>query len=110
MSRTAAPRASLPAAADPGPPPKLQRSDIPQFRDKDARIKTLDKQGLQACIMLPSFGIAFEADCIDDPEAMLANMRAFNRFVEDDWGYHYQERTITPVIVQVARIYRSAHH
>jgi predicted TIM-barrel fold metal-dependent hydrolase len=23
---------------------------------------------------------------------MLANMWAFNRYVEDDWGYHYQER------------------
>ena len=77
---------------DPGPPPKLQSSAIPQFRDKDARIKTLDKQGLQATIMLPSFGIAFETDTLEDPEAMLANMRAFNRFVEDDWGYHYQER------------------
>jgi predicted TIM-barrel fold metal-dependent hydrolase len=77
---------------DPGPPPKPQSSEIPQFRDKDARVKTLDKQGLQATIMLPSFGIAFETDTLDDPEAMLANMRAFNRFVEDDWGYHYQER------------------
>lgn len=78
--------------AGPLSPPKLQSSNIPQFRDKDARIKTLDKQGLQAAIMLPSFGIAFETDCLDDPEAMLANMRAFNRYVEDDWGYHYQER------------------
>jgi predicted TIM-barrel fold metal-dependent hydrolase len=77
---------------DPGPPPKLQSSNIPQFRDKDARIRTLDKQGIEATIMLPSFGIAFETDCLDDPEAMLANMRAFNRFVEDDWGYHHQGR------------------
>ena len=77
---------------DPGPPPKPQSSDIPQFRDKDARIKTLDKQGLQASIMLPSFGIAFETDTLADPEGMLANMRSFNRFVEDDWGYHYKER------------------
>ena len=73
-------------------PPRLQSSNVPQFRDKDARIATLDKQGLDATIMLPSFGIAFETDCLDDPEAMLANMRSFNRFVEDDWGYHYQER------------------
>ena len=77
---------------DPGPPPKPQSSAIPQFRDKDARLRTLDKQGLQATIMLPSFGIAFETDTLRDKEAMLANMRAFNRFVEDDWGYHYQDR------------------
>ena len=78
--------------ADPANPPKLQSSGIPQYRDRDARLKTLDKQGLQASIMLPSFGIAFEDDCVDDPDGMLANMRAFNRFIEDDWGYHYQDR------------------
>jgi predicted TIM-barrel fold metal-dependent hydrolase len=73
-------------------PPRLQSSEIPVFRDRDARIATLDKQGLEATIMLPSFGIAFETDCLDDPEAMLANMRSFNRFVEDDWGYAYRDR------------------
>ena len=83
---------SMTPPTGPMTPPKLQSSNIPQFRDKDARLQTLDKQGLQATIMLPSFGIAFETDCLEDPEAMLANMRAFNRFVEDDWGYHYQER------------------
>ncbi len=83
---------SMKERTEPLVPPKLQSSNIPQFRDRDARIKTLDKQGLQAAIMLPSFGIAFETDCIEDPQAMLANMRAFNRFVEDDWGYAYQQR------------------
>jgi predicted TIM-barrel fold metal-dependent hydrolase len=78
--------------AGPIDPPKLQSSDVPVFRDRDARLATLDKQGLEAAIMLPSFGIAFETDCLDDPEAMLANMRSFNRFIEDDWGYAYQDR------------------
>ncbi len=73
-------------------PPRLQSSDTPVFRDRDARLATLDKQGLEATIMLPSFGIAFETDCLADPEAMLANMRSFNRFIEDDWGYAYQDR------------------
>ena len=85
-------RPFMAGTADPSNPPKLMSSDVPQFRDRDARLKTLDKQGVEAAILLPSFGIAFEDDAVHDPEAMLANMRAFNRFVEDDWGYAHQNR------------------
>src|SRR5262249_41893568 len=85
-------RPFMAGSADASKPPKLISSEIPQFRDRDARLRTLDQQGIEAAIMLPSFGIAFEDDAMRDPEAMLANMRAFNRFVEDDWGYAYRRR------------------
>ena len=54
--------------------------------------------------MLPSFGVAFEDDIHDDREALLANMRAFNRYIEDDWGYAYQNRIFAlPLITLVDR-------
>ncbi len=82
--------------------PRAISSETAAFRDRDARIATLDKQGLQATIMLPSFGVAFEDDIHGDREALLANMRAFNRYVEDDWGYAYQNRIFAlPLITLV---------
>ncbi|MFO0688245.1 MAG: amidohydrolase family protein [Myxococcota bacterium] len=82
--------------------PRAISSETASFRDRDARLATLDKQGLQATIMLPSFGVAFEDDIHADREALLANMRAFNRFIEDDWGYAYQSRIFAlPLITLV---------
>lgn len=84
--------------------PKPISSETAAFRDRDARIATLDKQGLQATIMLPSFGVAFEDDIHADREALTANMRAFNRYVEDDWGYAYRDRIFAlPLITLVDR-------
>ena len=59
----------------------------------------MDAQGVQAAIIVPSFGVAFDADIEDDVEATYANVRAFNRFVEDDWGYAFKERIFAPPYV-----------
>ena len=89
---------------DPSNVPKAIPSQTPAFRDRNARIATLDKQGIEATIMLPSFGVAFEDDIHDDREALLANMRAFNRYIEDDWGYAYENRIFAlPLITLVDR-------
>jgi len=89
------------AAFDPDDPPRFIPADSPAFTDRDARLKVLDRFGLQAVMIVPSFGLAFEADCREDPEAAAANVRAFNRWVEDDWGYAYQGRIISPATISL---------
>jgi predicted TIM-barrel fold metal-dependent hydrolase len=71
-------------------------SDQPEFRERDTRLAVMDAQGVQAAVIVPSFGVAFDADIEDDIEATYANVRAFNRFIEDDWGYAYRERIFAP--------------
>ncbi len=61
--------------------------DHPEFIDKGARLELMDRQGLEASIMLPTMGVAVEEDMIDDVELTYASLRAFNRYLEDDWGY-----------------------
>jgi predicted TIM-barrel fold metal-dependent hydrolase len=84
------------ATFDPNAPPELIPALSPEFSDRDARLLAMDRQGLQASLMIPSFGLAFEGDCVDDPEAACAAVSAFNRWVEDDWGFAYQNRIISP--------------
>jgi len=86
---------------DPSAPPKFLPSDSPAFRNRDARLNVMDRFHLQAVLMIPSFGLAFEADCKDDPEAACANLSAFNRWVEDDWGYAYRERIFAPAMISL---------
>jgi predicted TIM-barrel fold metal-dependent hydrolase len=74
-------------------------SDLPEFRERDTRLAVMDAQGVRAAIIVPSFGVAFDADIEDDVDATYANVRAFNRFIEDDWGYAYRERIFAPPYV-----------
>jgi predicted TIM-barrel fold metal-dependent hydrolase len=71
-------------------------SDRPEFRGSDARLAVMDAQGIDAAIIVPSFGVAFDADIEADVDATYANVRAFNRFIEDDWGYARAERIFAP--------------
>jgi predicted TIM-barrel fold metal-dependent hydrolase len=64
----------------------------PAYRDRDARLVQLDEQGLAGAYLFPTLGVGMEEALKDDPEALCAAFRAFNRWVEEDWGFGYQER------------------
>ncbi|HUN32779.1 MAG TPA: amidohydrolase family protein [Trebonia sp.] len=59
----------------------------PEFASKPARLAEMDAQGVEAAILLPTMGVAVEYDMRDDPELLYASLRAFNRWLEEDWGY-----------------------
>ena len=64
----------------------------PEYRDRDARLERMDDQGMQACFLFPTLGVGMEEALTHDPEAAQATFRAFNRWMEDDWGYAYKDR------------------
>jgi predicted TIM-barrel fold metal-dependent hydrolase len=73
--------------------------DLPELMQRDARYRLLDAQGVQAAIVVPTAGIAVEHDFRDRPGAVCANMRSFNRWLEEDWGYGADRRIFaTPMM------------
>jgi predicted TIM-barrel fold metal-dependent hydrolase len=64
----------------------------PAYRDRDARIALLDRQRIEACFLFPTLGVGMEQALKDDPEALLAAFRGFNRWMHEDWGFAYQNR------------------
>ena len=65
----------------------INARDYPAFIEKSARRALMDEQGVEATIMLPTLGVAVEYDMRDDVELTYASLRAFNRWLEEDWGY-----------------------
>jgi hypothetical protein len=61
--------------------------DHPEFADKSARLALMNAQGVEAAILLPTLGVAVEYDLRRDPGLLYASLRAFNRWLEEDWGY-----------------------
>jgi predicted TIM-barrel fold metal-dependent hydrolase len=64
----------------------------PAYRDPAARIATLDEQGLDACWLFPTLGMVYEEPLSHDPEAVTLLFRAFNRWLEEDWGFAHENR------------------
>jgi predicted TIM-barrel fold metal-dependent hydrolase len=63
-----------------------------EYRDRDARLRRLDEQGLAGCWLFPTLGMIYEELIKHDPEANCAMFRAFNRWLLDDWGFEHQGR------------------
>ncbi|WP_372780421.1 amidohydrolase family protein [Litorivivens sp.] len=64
----------------------------PEYRDRDARVALMDKQGIEAMFMFPTLGVGMEQALKDDPEAVCAAFYAFNRWLDEDWGCNYKDR------------------
>jgi predicted TIM-barrel fold metal-dependent hydrolase len=64
----------------------------PAYRQRDARLALMDAQGLEACFLFPTLGVGMEESLVHDPQALVAAFRAFNRWMDEDWGFAYRER------------------
>ena len=63
-----------------------------EYRDRDARLRTMDAQGIEAAWVFPTLGMIYEEPLRHDPEAVTLLFTAFNRWLEEDWGFAYQDR------------------
>jgi predicted TIM-barrel fold metal-dependent hydrolase len=64
----------------------------PEYRDRDVRLKVMDEQGVGASWMFPTLAVTLEVGFQPDIPACLATLRAFNRWLEEDWGFNYKGR------------------
>lgn len=76
----------------------------PFYRDREARLSSLDAQGVQACFMFPTLGVGMEAALEHDVPAMTTAFRAFNRWLEDDWGCNYHDRIYSAPYITLADV------
>ncbi|MGH0035624.1 MAG: amidohydrolase family protein [Myxococcota bacterium] len=71
----------------------------PAYRERDARLALMDEQGIEKAFMFPTLGVGMEEALRDDLPAQRAAFRAFNRWLEEDWGFQYRDRIFaTPYI------------
>jgi predicted TIM-barrel fold metal-dependent hydrolase len=76
----------------------------PAYRDRDARLATMDDHGLDKVWLFPTLGMVYEALLKDDPEAVCVTFRAFNRWLEEDWGFDYQDRIFAGPYLSLADV------
>ena len=73
-----------------------------EYRDRDERLQTLDRQGLAGCWLFPTLGMIYEELIKHDPDANCAMYRAFNRWLLDDWAFNHGDRIFAAPYITLA--------
>ncbi len=73
----------------------------PEYQNRDARIARLDEQRVQLAWLIPSLGLGIEEMLQEDPESAMAIFTAYNRWLDDDWGYDRDGRIMTGPMISL---------
>jgi predicted TIM-barrel fold metal-dependent hydrolase len=76
-------------------------ADHPEYRDRDARLRVMDDQGVEGVFMFPTLGVGVEEALRSDVDAVHATFNAFNRWAGDDWGFSYQDRIYSAALISL---------
>jgi len=77
-------------------------ADHPEYRERDARLRVMDAQGVDGCFLFPTLGVGLEEALIGDPEAIHATFHALNEWVHDEWGFAHDERIFAAAVISFA--------
>jgi predicted TIM-barrel fold metal-dependent hydrolase len=62
----------------------------------------MDAQGLESVLLFPTLGCGVEQGLRGDVDATMASLSAFNRWLEEDWGFDHQGRLIAAPMLSLA--------
>ncbi|HEY9315487.1 amidohydrolase family protein [Williamsia sp.] len=97
-------RGQIPKGVDPASLMQVESIEMrPEYRDRDARVAILDEQEIETILMFPTFGCGVEEALTHDIDATMASLHAFNRWLDEDWGFARPDnRIITAPIISLA--------
>ena len=81
------------------------REPLPEhYQNPAKRLAVMDSQGLQAVWLFPTLGVLYEELLGDDLEAAVTLMTSFNRWLEEDWGYAYENRIFAAPYISLVNV------
>ena len=96
-------RGQIPEGVDPRTLMQVEPiGEHPEYRDRGARLAVMDEQGLDAALLFPTLGCGIEEALREDIPATMASMSAFNRWLEEDWGFDHEGRIIGAPMLSLA--------
>ena len=79
----------------------------PEFVSREPRLQLMEKQGVDKAVVFPS-GMALAAEhYVQDTDALYTNIRAFNRWFDETWGFDYQDRLYAPALLSLRDLERA---
>ena len=78
-----------------------------EYRNRDARLKKMDEQGLGKTLLHPTLASAVEQRMQGDANALYAVVHSFNQWMEEEWGFRYEDRIYAIPIISLMEIDRA---
>lgn len=76
----------------------------PEYRNRDARVAVLDRQGVGGAFLLPTLALGIERLLNDDAPALYAVMHALNAWIDDEWGFARDNRIVAPPVLSLVDV------
>lgn len=75
--------------------------DHPDMMQRGPRIEKMDEQGVQSGLMLGTAMLQVENELHDDIPALYANIRSYNRWLDEEWGFDRDGRIIAAPMISL---------
>jgi len=86
----------------------LELSPIsPAYRDRRARLAAMDEQGVEKVVLFPTLAVTVEGLMADDAPMLHDCFHAFNRWLDDDWGFAHQDRIFAAPYISLRDVDRA---
>ncbi|OBG90394.1 amidohydrolase [Mycobacterium sp. E3251] len=72
---------------------------IPAFFEPGPRLETMNELGLDKTLMFPTLASLLEERLRDDPVAIHVLIHALNEWLDEVWGFNYQNRIFTTPVI-----------
>ncbi|HVA10514.1 MAG TPA: amidohydrolase family protein [Acidimicrobiales bacterium] len=71
------------------------------YQDRDARLRVMDEQGVDKVWMFPTLAVGVEGLNPAMVQMTYKLFHSFNRWLEEDWGWNYEDRIISAAAIPV---------
>jgi predicted TIM-barrel fold metal-dependent hydrolase len=79
-------------------------ADRPEYQRRDPRVVRMDEQRVEASLVFPTLVSGIEEATGDDVDLTMDLLWSFNRWLEEDWGFAYQDRLFATPVVSLADV------
>jgi predicted TIM-barrel fold metal-dependent hydrolase len=71
----------------------------PEYRERAPRLEVMQAQGVDRAVVFPAAMALSAEHYVQDTDALYANLRSFNRWFDETWGFAFEDRLFaTPVL------------
>jgi predicted TIM-barrel fold metal-dependent hydrolase len=60
---------------------------LPEYLEREPRLAVMDAQGIESAVLFPAGNALSAEHYVNDTEALYANLRSFNRWFDETWGF-----------------------
>ena len=79
----------------------------PEYRDRDKRIIQLGEQQIEKAIMYPGGWALLAEAYLDGIDPLYDNIEAFNKWIDEDWGFAYKDTIYAPAMLSMRDLDRA---